>query len=183
MDQHTELQIHFYDNLRETAMILRSNASGDLATYGELLMFNCLALRQILNLKGSAFGSALVLYLKGLDSNTIELPDLVVYRGFGNPALFCSLDWGGPKALFQLNPKGLGIFSLKTQPCFYLSVPMFVTHLVRTHAADDDFIHKLRRAQHMCGNADQGKMVSTSSAPALAIQIADYVSVSPETTR
>jgi hypothetical protein len=57
---------------------------------------------------------------------------LVEYQGLGNKAIYCTLDWGGYKTLFQLTPRGLDKFG-PMQDGFCRSVVVYFRYLVERH--------------------------------------------------
>jgi hypothetical protein len=96
--------------------------------------------------------------------------NITEYRGLGERAIFCTLEWGRPRVLFQLSSKGFGVFG-PIQDGFYRSVVACFRYLQHEHG----LYHVLYTTATLCADAYKAALVSMASQPTLALEIANQV--------
>lgn len=181
MVEQMQLQIHFYGK-DESSIILESTAVGELQLFGEILLFNCLGLRQMHNLGSAPASGALAQALVALGRRTDQpeeamlgdVPRIVEYPGTaGKKRFMATLDFGPERARFLLHPKGFGILGRGVNYYAPQSVLVLFTHLSTARAANDAYRRGLAEAASLCGQCFVEGKVTTSSQPTLALRIAE----------
>lgn len=184
MTDQMQLQIHFHEQ-DEASVILESTAIGELEKFGEILLFNYLALRQMHNLGSAAAAPALAHALLALGQGTDQpeettlgtAPRVVEYRGTaGRKRFMATLDFGPEKARFLLHPKGFGILGWRVNYYAPQSVLLLFRYLTTRRSGSDVYRRRLSQAGWLCGQYFLEGKVTTFSQPTLALGIAQRVS-------
>lgn len=184
MTEHMQLQIHFYQ-LDEASVILESTALGDMQVFGEVLLLNCLALRQMHHLGSAPASGALAHALVALgrpadepeEAMSGDVPRIVEYPDTaGKKRFMATLDFSPQRARFLLHPKGFGILGRGVNYYAPQSVFVLFRHLTTVRAANDAYRRGLAEAASLCGQCFLEGKVTTSSQPTLALRIAERAS-------
>lgn len=184
MADQMQLHIHFHEQ-DEASVILESTAIGDLEEFGEILLFNYFALRQMHNLGSAAVAPALAHALVALGEGTHQreettlgaAPRLVAYRGTaGKKRFVAALDFGPEKARFVLHPKGFGMLAWRVNYYAPQSVLLLFRYLTTRRPDSDVYRRRLSQAGWLCGQYLLEGKVTTLSQPTLALGIAQIVS-------
>ena len=178
-----ELSIDFYKQ-EEASLFIESNTHGDKQEFAEVLLFSCLALRQMhaLNKK---YALLLMNFLQriGLDSNEFletvtndsEFPRLVDYRGTAGRKGFkavCKFEMD--RAAFTLDAKGFGFLMRGINYYAPHSVILLFRFLLVERAADSAFADRLVEACRVCAMVYDEGQVNTFSQTGLSVGIARH---------
>lgn len=176
------LEIHFHQQ-DEASIYLESNTSGEDEMFGEILLFCCVALRQMVNFGiNHPTSSALAMLLTQISNSIVQIanyenpntPKLVDYKGSpGRKRFVASLGYINGKLNFQFNAKGFGLLAREMEYYAPNSVLVLLRYLVKKRINDRDFISRLSRSVENCGKAYYSGQLSVLTQHQIALMIAD----------
>lgn len=174
-------EVHFHQQ-NEGSVYIETDATGSNQEFMELLFICCLALRQMVNLKGHPASTSLASILTQMGGNTDELarhqspdgPRLVGYPGTPGRKRFDGvLRYEAGNLGFSLNAKGLGLFARGVGYYAPNSVLLVLRHLATKHVADGKFLAALADAMVNCGHAFLGRQVTLRNQNSVALVITE----------
>jgi hypothetical protein len=181
------MQIDFYKQ-DEVSVSISPNTTDDPQSFGEILLFAALALRQLHNLGSAPAAIALSDTLAAIRANAatrlasvlLGAMSLIAYRGTPGPKQFlASLEYEADKAKFFLDPKGFGFLGQGVNYYAPNSVLALFQFLADKHAADLVFRTRISEAAALCSMVySQGK-VTPFTQTGLAVGIARHVHGDP----
>jgi len=173
-------EIHFHQQ-DEASVFLESDAGGNEGKFGEVLLFCCLAIRQMVNFGKDPAAFAIARLLEYASSALNKLADhqspdeakLVEYKGSpGRKRFMARVTCTDDKLGFVLKPKGFGLLGRGLGYYGPNSVTLILKYLARKRNSDDDFINRLAAAAAMCAQVYRQGQVSPATQPQIAMMVA-----------
>ncbi len=158
MDLGINLEIHFHSQ-QEGSVLLESNSSGDIEKFGEILLFNCYFLRQLVNFGDhpiahsivSAFMNFLMSIYSIDEHNDPDLANLVTYKGSaGRKRFIAKLRYSNNYVKFNFSAKGFGLLARGMGYYSPNSMYLLLKYLVSRRKDDEEYIKNLSDSISNC---------------------------------
>jgi len=153
------LEIHFHSP-KEGSVFLEGNCAGDMEKFGEILLFNCYFLRQIVNFGNdqlivNSILSVFMDFILDLPSITEhsnpDLPKLIMYKGTaGRKRFLAKLRYKDNQMKFNFKTKGFGLLARGIGYYSPSSIYLLLKHLVSRRIDDEDYIYNLSDSIKKC---------------------------------
>ena len=192
------LEIHFHQQ-DEAAVLLKTSNSGDDEKIGEILLFCCFALRNMVNFgrnpihsyasPGIDIADGLIhaadnLSEASLDKVSSTGPRLVEHEGIpSNRRFIAKLKATDFKCKFYLKSKGFSFFAKDF--CYYASNAVFILllHLINKRPENEEYIFSLSQAARGCGNLFLSGDVSIVNQHVIAFHIVKAIDANKQAVR
>jgi len=153
------LEIHFYSQ-KEGSVFLESNCSGNMEKFGEILLFNCYFLRQIVNFGNnheivnsilSVFMDLVLDLISITEHSDPDLPKLIKYKGTsGRKRFLAKLRFKDNHMKFNFKAKGFGLLARGIGYYSPSSIYLLLKYLVSKRIEDEEYIYNLSDSIKEC---------------------------------
>jgi len=182
MNINSRLEINFHQQ-DEASVFLENTTSGREEKFGEILLFCCVALRNIVNFGNHhpIASSLAVLLSQQIKGNLKELmnhkgpsePKIIDYPGSqGRKRFVASLKCADDNFNFQYNAKGFGFLARGIGYYAPNSVLVLMKYLAKRRQDDKEYIEALENAAEQCGAIYLSGQLSIPNQSKIALMIA-----------